>query len=36
MVGLEVDSICKAFRTAHGTLPVIDRISFSQSEGEVV
>ncbi len=36
MDGLDVESICKSFRTSHGTLPVIDRISFSQSQGEVV
>lgn len=36
MDGLVVESICKSFRTSHGTLPVIDRISFSQAQGEVV
>jgi len=36
MDGLEVESICKSFTTTHGTLPVIDRISFRQSQGEVV
>ena len=36
MDGLEVESICKSFKTSQGTLPVVDRISFSQSQGEVV
>ena len=36
MDGLEVESICKSFTTAQGHLPVIDRISFRQAQGEVV
>jgi NitT/TauT family transport system ATP-binding protein len=34
--GLEVEAICKSFATARGPLPVIDRISFRQSPGEVL
>jgi NitT/TauT family transport system ATP-binding protein len=33
---LEVDTIYKSFTTAQGVLPVIDRVSFTQGEGEVV